>query len=201
MVKDSVALGAACAFWQAGRDGGSTLLRGAARVITGVPHYFCAPFIHEKEDEARHNPVALFHGAVLLDELERSSRRTPSEWAIHTEMPDVSFAGRGLKSAAQDDKIEQRLSTGVIDMPLWGLSLDREVSESYGNRFLLEVVDPFPAIAAWRVSHVKEDEQELVTGGQYAVESLDRSEGATHAVLRWTSPVQSRRICDACNAN
>ncbi|MGI3781922.1 MAG: hypothetical protein ACRYG2_14230 [Janthinobacterium lividum] len=190
-------LGAACAFWQAGRDGGSTLLRGAARVITGVPHYFCAPFIHEKEEEARHTPIALFHGAVLLNELERAPSRTASEWAVETKVADHAFAGRGLKSAEQDDKIEERLDTGRIDMPLWGLSLDRTVTQTYGERFLLEVVGPFPAIPAWLVSHVKEDEQELVTGGRYAVESVERSEGTTLARLRWESSVESRRICDA----
>ena len=198
LIEDIGALGAACAFWQAGRNGGSSLLRGAARVISGVPHYFCAPFIHKYEETARHTPEALFYGGVLLGELERAPSRTASEWAVETDVTDHAFAGRGLKSAEQDEKVEQRLDSRVIDMPLWGLSLDRAVSKSYGERFLLEVIGPFPAIPAWRVSHVKEDEQELVTGGHYAVEKIERSEGTTHATLRWTSPAQSRRICDVC---
>lgn len=143
-------------------------------------------------------PDALFYGAVLLNELERAQSHSASGWAGETQVPDHAFAGRGLKSAAQDDKIERRLDSGVIDMPLWGLSLDRKVSESYGERFLLEVIDTFPAIPAWLVSLVKQDEQELVTGGHYEVASLERSGGVTHARLRWTSTVQSRTICDVC---
>ena len=197
---DNVDLGAACAFWQAGRDGGSSLLRASARVITGVPHYFCAPFIHKLEDVSRHDPEALKHGAVLLSALEGAAKHDASGWAEAADVPDRSFAGRGLRSAPQDDKIEERLNTGRIDMPLWGLSLDRAVADSYGGRFLLEVVGPFPAVAAWRVSHVKENEQELVTGGEYAVEQVDRSEGSTYARVRWLAPVQSRCVCDTCGS-
>lgn len=189
-------LGEACAFWQAGRDGGSSLLRAAARVITGVPHYFDAAFVHALEEQARHDPTALFHGAVLLDELERAPRRTASEWATEAGVPDGGFAGRGLRSADQDLDIERRLDRGVIEMPLWGLSLDHRVSERYGERFLLEVLGAFPGIPAWLVSHVKEDEQELVAGGRYDVEAVERSGGATYARLRWVGPVRTRRIGD-----
>jgi len=73
-------------------------------------------------------------------------------------------------------------------MPLWGISLDRAVTENYGTRFLLEICEAFPAVPAWMTSKVKADERELITGGRYEVLSVDRSEAATHARIRWIAP-------------
>jgi hypothetical protein len=187
----------ACAFWQAGRDGGSSLLRAGARVITAIPHYFCAGFINALEDEARQDPQALTYACVLLFELATSTQKDPSQWAEQCQVIDQSFAGRGLKANGENDKqIERRLDDGVIEMPLWGLSLDRKVTEHYGTRFLLEIVDSFPAIPAFMHSDTKAQEQELITGGTYEVLSLDRGEGSTHARLRWTGPCRPRVLCN-----
>jgi len=189
-------LAVACAFWQAGRDGGSSLLRAAARVITGVPHYFCDNYIHEYETRARRDPVALAYACTLLNAVTTSSLFVASHWATRGGLVVQDFAGRGLASnAGNDAQIEQRLDDGVIDMPLWGVTLDREVTQNYGSRFLLEIVEPFPAVPAWLNSKIKSEEQELVTGGHYQVVQVDRSAGHTHARLRWTSPVDPVLIC------
>lgn len=186
----------ACTFWQAGRNG-SSLLRAGARVISGIPHYFCADFIHAYEEEARRNPQALAQASVLLNELATSEQRSPSQWAAHCEVVDRDFAGRGLKANPEkDDQIERRLQAGSIEMPLWGVSLDPAVAHHYGSRFLLEMVEGFPAIPAWRLSSTKTEEQELITGGTYKVLSIERSRGATHARLRWTEPCQPRLLCE-----
>ena len=64
----SAPLAEACAFWQSGRDNGSSRLRGAARVITGTAHYFEADFIRSQEDKAREDPLALRHATTILDQ-------------------------------------------------------------------------------------------------------------------------------------
>lgn len=190
-------MAAACAFWQAGRDGGSSLVRGAARVLTGVPHYFSAPYIQAYEATARRDSVALAHAVTLMSGLEATQHQSATQWAIESAVPDQQFAGRGLSAnPGNDDRIERRLDGGIINMPLWGVTLDREVTLKFGSRFLLEIVDPFPAVAAWVHSGIKAAEQELIAGGAYEVVSVDRSEGQTHARLRWTSAVQPRAITD-----
>lgn len=65
-------------------------------------------------------------------------------------------------------------------MPLWGVSLDRAIADSYGaadgspSRFLFCPQGEFPAIVSWRESGIKAHEQELVTGGRYQVADLRR---------------------------
>ncbi len=44
---------------------------------------------------------------------------------------------------------------------------------------------PFPAVPAWVASDVKDDEQELVTGGWYRVLSQQQHGETTHVRLRW----------------
>jgi hypothetical protein len=56
----------ACRVWQSGRDGGSSRLRGAARALSGVPHYFRADFITAYGRAARDDPAAMANAAVLL---------------------------------------------------------------------------------------------------------------------------------------
>ena len=81
-------------------------------------------------------------------------------------------------------------------MPLWGVSLDRQVAEGYGNRILFLIQGPFHGIAAWRESGIKEPEQEIITAGRYEVlssvpESLE--EGATLVVeLREVDTITQR---------
>lgn len=174
----------ACARWQSGREE-SSRLRGAARVLTGIPHYFDAEFITAHETAAREDPTALRDARAILKALASSPVLTASQWSVRTGLPDVDFAGRGLKSAPQDEAIERRLSTGWIDMPLWGLSLNRATTEQYGGRFLLQVVGPFPAVPAWLASGVKAEEQELISGGRYRVVKVTPGETVTHVNLEW----------------
>jgi hypothetical protein len=103
-----------------------------------------------------------------------------------TALPARGFAGRGLEANPEkDDQILRVLEHGQITMPLWGVSLDRKVAEKFGTRFVLEVVGDFPAVPAWRASGIKDDEQELITGGEYRVLSLTEDGGTTHATLEW----------------
>ena len=70
-------------------------------------------------------------------------------------------------------------------MPLWGVSLSPEVAAGFGTRFLFELVGDFPAVPAWKHSGIKDDEQELVTGGRYRVLSQEERDGTTHVRLQW----------------
>lgn len=190
------ALAAACAFWQFGQDG-SSLLRGGARVLTGIPHYFDAHFITKYENLAREDPRALGYARLLLDHLAVSRTREISDWAEMVSYAGPSFAGRGLKpNPGKDEQIEQRLAEGEIVMPLWGISLDREVTNRYGSRFLLEIRGSFPAIPVSLYSSIKADELELVTGGRYEVVESHRESGSTHAILRWIEPCQAEPSAD-----
>jgi hypothetical protein len=65
----------ACRRWQLGRDGGSSLLRGAARVWSGVPHYLQADFITGYEDRASSDEPVMVEAQALLDALAASERR------------------------------------------------------------------------------------------------------------------------------
>lgn len=187
---DMSELGEACLRWQTGRDGGSSLLRGAARVLTAIPHYFSAGFIEAYEDRARADPSALRDARVLLGALEGSMTRDPSSWAAHLKLGlGDPFAGRGLEPKSQDDQIAAQLASGTIDMPLWGVSLNRTIADSYGTRFLFELAGPFPAIAAWTYSGIKAEELELITGGKYAVHKVEDQGATTHVKLAWTAPL------------
>lgn len=162
---------------------GSSLLRGAARVLTGVPHYFS-----EYEENARANPDALSYGQSLLDALAASLPLDADAWSTCAGLAPRGFAGRGLKAKPTEaPQILATLKSGEITMPLWGLSLDRSVAQSYGSHFLFEVVGPFPAIASWTYSGIKPEEQELIAGGRYDVIDMTGDEDATHVQLRWAA--------------
>jgi hypothetical protein len=87
-------------------------------------------------------------------------------------VPDGAGSSHGCSDAEQsacvskpqDDQVAERLATGTIEMPLWGVSLSRTIADSYGTRFRFELAGPFPAIAAWTYSGVKAEELELITG-------------------------------------
>ncbi|MGY1592269.1 hypothetical protein ACI79D_09870 [Geodermatophilus sp. SYSU D00708] len=179
-------LAAACALWQGGQNVGSSPIRGAARVLTGVRHYFRAGFITGYEKEARASRELLEAGVRLLRAVNAAPHRDADGWNTEVGLPLRGFAGRGITSKPDEDpQIERQLRTGRIEMPLWGVSLNREVADSFGTRFLFELVGPFPAVPAWVVSGVKAEERELVTGGQYKVVSQEQRGGTTHVRLRW----------------
>ncbi|SDP11368.1 hypothetical protein SAMN05660199_03184 [Klenkia soli] len=181
-------LGEACSLWQSGQDVGSSLIRAGARVLTGVPHYVQASYIAAHEEKAKERPDALAAARTLLDAVAGADQRDAAGWARVASLPAGDFAGRGLKSEAEKDaQIESVIDSGTIRMPLWGLSLDRAVTEQYGGRFLFEVIGPFPAVPAWLASGVVPEEAELITGGDYAVVDVERAEGRTTARLRWTN--------------
>ena len=185
-------LGEACQRWQSGRDGGSSLIRGAARVLTGVPHYFQAVFITAYEDKARADPAALACARLLLDQLGPMAEcHDPEAWARELGVPGAVFCGRGLVANPEGDtQIEDKLNCGSIDMPLWGVSLSKSIAEGYGTRFLLQIDGPFPAIPAWQHSGIKSEQLELITGGHYTVVDVERSSTErTTAHLRWERPL------------
>lgn len=185
-------LAVACELWQSGQDVGSSFLRGAARVLTGVPHYFRADFISDQEQAARRSPKALHAGVALLRGVNSAPRRDADGWNAATGLPLRGFAGRGLKSKPQDDQILEQLRRGEITMPLWGVSLDPAVAHGFGTRFLLEIVGEFPAVPAWVASGVTDDEQELITGGRYRVVSQTEDGGTTHVRLQWIGAAGDR---------
>lgn len=187
----SAGLEEACARWQSGRDGGSSLLRGAARVLTGVPHYFQAGFIADYEEKARSDEQGTACAKTLLAAVAASEHRDPDGWAEVLEVPAGGFCGRGLSAKPdQDPQIERQLAAGWIDMPLWGVSLSRRVADSYGTRFLLQLVGPFPAVPSWRHSQIKSEELELITGGHYVVVDIERPVPSQARVLiRWDGPL------------
>lgn len=185
------ALQQACEFWQSGQAN-SSLLRGAARALTGVPHYFEAEFITNLEEQARNDATALERARTLMDALELSDALDATGWATESSVVVQNFAGRGLAAKGSTDRqIEDRLDSGRIDMPLWGVTLDRKVTEEFGSRFLLEIVGPFPAVVAWMESGIKSEEQELITGGCYEVAEVGRTDSTTHAKLRWMGALGS----------
>lgn len=179
-------LAEACATWQGGRDFGSSLLRAAARVLVDRPHYFRAAFITDLERTARSNPTALGQAATLLRAVNASRPLTADQWSTEVGLPTTGFAGRGLApKLAEDDQIRTALKEGRITMPLWGVSLDVDVARSYGGdeapRWIFEIVGEFRAVPAWTHSGVKDDERELICGGQYDVLSM-ADEGPTTRV-------------------
>ena len=181
-------LAAACTSWQSGRDGGSTLLRAAARALTGIPHYFTAAFITEKEEEARGNPVTL-HSGDLHHAIADAPLLTADQWAERHGVDPANFAGRGLgRKQTEDEQIARQLRGGVIDMPLWGVSLDPAVAQHFGtsdSRWIFQIEGPFPAVAAWSASGIKPEERELICGGRYRVVSQDDEDGVTRVRLRF----------------
>ena len=125
-------------------------------------------------------------GVALLRAVNAAPHRDADAWCAAVGLPAGGFAGRGISSKpAEDPQIEKRLATGQIEMPLWGVSLSPEVAAGFGTRFLFELVGDFPAVPAWVHSGIKDDEQELVTGGRYRVLSQEERGGTTHVRLQW----------------
>jgi hypothetical protein len=179
-------LATACALWQGGQNVGSSPVRGAARVLSGVDHYFRAGFITDYDRQARTTPEVLAAGVALLRAVNAAPHRDADAWSAAVGLPAGGFAGRGIKSKPDEDpQIEARLATGRIEMPLWGISLSPDVAAGFGTRFLFELVGDFPAVPAWVHSGIKADERELVTGGQYRVLSQEERDGTTHVGLQW----------------
>ncbi len=188
----------ACTLWQGGQNVGSSPVRGAARVLSGVGHYFSAPFIDDYDRAARQSPEVLAAGVALLRSVNAAPFRDADNWSSAVGLPGSGFAGRGIKSKTDEDpQIEQRLQSGRIEMPLWGVSLSPTVAAGFGTRFLFELVGEFPAVPAWVHSGIKEAEQELVTGGQYRVLSQEERDGTTHVRLRWIGARGDRVGSDA----
>ncbi|HWV50320.1 MAG TPA: hypothetical protein VN035_12775 [Microbacterium sp.] len=180
----------ACAAWQDGRDGGSSPLRAAARVLTETPHYFDADFITDYERTAAADRRTMSRARTLLDTLSDSPVMDAGAWGERTNFAS-GWAGRGVKSGDQDAQISAKLASGSLLMPLWGLSLDRGVALSFGTAFLFEVVGPFPAIPAWVATGIKSDERELITGGRYSVETTrEDSSGTTVVTLQFIETVK-----------
>jgi hypothetical protein len=175
----------ACALWQGGRDVGSSLVRGAARALTGIDHYFRADFIAGQERSARAKPDALRAAIALLRGVNAAERRDANGWYEVAGLSGPGFIGRGIESKPQDDQIVKQLKYGHLTMPLWGVSLSREVAEGFGTRFLFEIVGSFPAVPAWLASGIKDEEQELITGGKYRVLSMREDGGTSHVRLQW----------------
>lgn len=181
----------ACIAWQGGRDGGSSPIRAAARVLTRTKHYFEADFITRYEAEAAADESTMTRASVLLNEIATRRSLTLQQWGEQTGV-ERPWAGRGIRSAAHDDQIERSLQSGTMRMPLWGLSLDKNVALSFGDRFLFELVGSFPAIAAWQVSDYKHDERELIAGGRYDVIDVSTTGESTLVQLRYVGPVPLR---------
>ncbi|MBN1093324.1 hypothetical protein JKP75_12600 [Blastococcus sp. TML/M2B] len=191
-------LAAACTLWQGGQNVGSSPVRAAARVLSGVRHYFHADFITAYEEKARTTPEVLAAGVALLRAVNAAQPQDADGWPARVGLPAGGFAGRGISSKpAEDPQIEKRLATGRIEMPLWGVSLSPDVAAGFGTRFLFELVGAFPAVPAWVHSGIKDEEQELITGGQYRVLSQEERDGTTHVRLRWIGASGDRVGSDA----
>jgi hypothetical protein len=122
-------------------------------------HYFSAGFITDHEVAARAQREALDAGTALLHAVNAAPHLDADGWNAWVGLPLRSFAGRGIAEKPDEDpQIERQLRTGQIEMPLWGVSLDRAVADSFGTRFLFKLVGPFPAVPAWVASGVKGEE-------------------------------------------
>lgn len=169
--------------WQSGREG-SSLLRGAARVLTGVPHYFEADFIADYEARAKRDRLARSQARLLMDEIAMAATRSSLEWHASVGLPGSAFAGRGIKSKPhQDGQILESLARGTLVMPLWGFSLREDVALAYGTRFIFRIEGPFRGVAAWQVSGDQEDQAEIIASGEYEVHTEDQN-GSTLVTLR-----------------
>lgn len=173
---DADLLAAACLRWQGGRDGGSTLLRAGARVLLDVRHYFNADYITSKESEAASNWKVLTESSGLLRAMNAAPALTADQWCERVGLPHSGFAGRGLQPKPdEDEQILAKLKRGSIRMPLWGVSLDPEIAQSFGGaapRWIFEIVGEFRAVPAWLHSGIKSAERELICGGDFNVLSM-----------------------------
>jgi hypothetical protein len=97
-----------------------------------------------------------------------------------------------------DGQIEDALTTGRVEMPLWGVSLDFALAWKYGTgtshrfpRFIFEIVGPFPAIPAWVHSGYLPEEQELICGGEYkVVDTVVGEQGVTTVRFEYLRPIE-----------
>jgi len=112
----------ACEVWQSGRDGGSTPIRAAARLPTRTEHYFRADFIIDAEQKARGDERTLARAGALLDELANRPIEGAARWAAALSV-DSEWVGQGIRGGPQDDQILSALESGVLEMPLWGMSV------------------------------------------------------------------------------
>jgi hypothetical protein len=175
--------------WQSGQDG-SSLLRGAARAITGVAHYFDADFIAEYERRAALDQLVRTQARLLMDEIGDAGPWSAHEWHARLGLSGEAFAGRGIKSKPQHDaQILASLARGKLTMPLWGFSLRRDVAASYGTRFLFQIDGPFHGLPAWLVTDEQEDQAEIIASGSYEVSTEDQDE-STIVTLREAGPVR-----------
>lgn len=179
----------ACRMWQGGRNVGSSLLRAAARRVTGVPHYFSAPYIDGYDVEAAGRPDAQAAARILLDSIEQRPWTSIEDLAHEVGWAGEAVAERGIESRATFEEDEQiaRLVTApgaVISMPLWGFSMDRDVARSYGERFVFRLTGPMVGIPAWVHSGIKAEEAEVIASGTYAVEQIIDESGTTVVELR-----------------
>jgi hypothetical protein len=189
----AIDLATACSWWQDGRAG-SSLLRAAARCLTGEPHYFKAAFIAEYERQARDDPRALEAASKLLDAVRASPVLTASGWCRCTGLREIDVVGRGLKEKRDEDpQIRAVLDTRTIVMPLWGVSLSRDVALRYGSRWLFTISGAFPGVAAWIESGAKPEEQEIITGGRYEVQEVEDQDCTTVVRLHWLDHVSCPR--------
>ena len=195
---DDTALAQACQAWQGGRNTGSTPLRGAARVLTGLPHYFQADFITKQEDDASANPKVRAYAATLLGAVASATPRTADEWNAHVGLYPRGFAGRGLEpKEPYDEQILRALDSGTLVMPLWGVSLSWYAAWWFGTagkhlkpRFMLTIDGDFPAVAAWKHSGIKAAEEELICAGKYDIVDVKHEGGPSTTVnLRYVAPV------------
>lgn len=185
-------LARACATWQSGRDIGSSPIRASARVLTDTPHYFEAPFIDDYESAVAANCEMLGHARTLLTALADSCKRNSSSWAAELGVAS-DWVGRGIKTGLQDDQIVATLAEGELSMPLWGASLDKEVAEGFGSRFIFELLGPFPAIPAWAHSGIKAEEHELIVGGRYSItDRVEEGPKCTRVLLRFTEVIPAK---------
>ena len=182
----NAALAEACAAWQQHRDA-SSRIRAAARVITGVPHYFQADFITELEGQARADHATLLHASTLMTTLAKATPRTVEEWRAETGTTGAGLAARGIAAKPAESGIDAEIERAVtrpgatLNMPLWGFSLSEDVARGFGDRFLFRLQGKFSALPAWLYSGTKDGEQEMIGGGGYRVLGA-RQEGETLVV-------------------
>lgn len=177
----------ACRYWQGGQDQGSSPLRAAARVLTGIPHYFDSDFITAYDDAARDDAVLLELGRTLLDAVANSGVHDVGHFAEALRYPGAASPSRGIrkKVPAEDDQIDRivRRTGAVLPMPLWGFSLDPLKAREYGTRFVFDLEGPFSGVPIAALTGEKHDEFEVVGGGSYAVNRVHDDAGTTNVHL------------------
>lgn len=178
--------------WQSGQEG-SSLLRGAARALTRVPHYFAADYIRGYETRAARDRSAIDQARLLMREIARQETKRDSERQADHGLSGPAFAGRGIRSKPEDSQILAAVQSGVLTMPLWGFSLRESVARTYGERFLFRIEGPFHGIHAWMITGDQADDAEVIASGIYSVEH-ETDETTTYVTLRETGRVPLVRV-------